>query len=131
MGREEIILKEWEKRYESYLYYRNQYISTINLAVIIVGVCLTLAFSNPHNLKILRNVLMILALAVCIFLFIAHIIAQRFINNLGKRIRALEKELDMKDFETTHLLEKTLPLTKFGSLLAAIVILMLIVFTNA
>lgn len=106
----EILLKEWEQRYESYRQYRGHYITVLSTAL--TAGLLLLGYIITGNLeKNSKLVILSLHLAVFLTLIVAHRIARKHIRKLGERLDALELALGMEDFHTTALLESTLAAT--------------------
>lgn len=120
MKKKEILIREWEKRYDSYIGYRNQYLNTLNISIIVIGVCISIAFGSDKISFSLTNLLMILAIIVLTGLFIAHVIVASFLKKFSKRISDIEKELGMYSYETIILLKHAVLVTKYVSLAGSI-----------
>jgi hypothetical protein len=99
MDQKEIYLKEWEKRYDSYLSYRNQYLFVSTMMVIIVAGSFTLAFAFKFD-EILKLILLSAPPLTMLVYYLAHRVAEIYLLQLDRRLSILQKRLRMGNFQT-------------------------------
>lgn len=92
-------MREWEKRYQSYLSYRNQYLFVSTVMVILVAGSFTLAFAFEFD-YILKLILLSAPPLIMVVYFVAHVVAEIYLKQLDHRMRALEVRLKMGHFHT-------------------------------
>jgi hypothetical protein len=101
---QELRLKEWELRYQSYRSYRGNYLTILSITVSgwVVGVAVALGdtFPDAYRPVVLAGATLILCACV-----VGHVIGIRAIRSLGQRVDDLEKELGVHTFRTTWPLE--------------------------
>ena len=114
MDPKEVLLKEWEQRYESYRSYRGQYLNVLSLSLTAWLVAIGYVASNFDRRFACLIILSVVVLVMCA-LILAHYIARAGIKALGRRLDSLQKELGMAPFPTTRLLERALVVTLVGS----------------
>ncbi|UCG70745.1 MAG: hypothetical protein JSV09_07010 [Thermoplasmata archaeon] len=99
MDQKEIYMREWEKRYDSYLSYRYQYLFVSIVMVLFVSGSFTLAFAFKFD-YILKIILLSAPTLVMIIYYYAHVVAEVYLKQLAQRMRALEVRLKMGPFHT-------------------------------
>lgn len=124
MDKEEIMIREWEQRYESYRQYRAQYITVTSFVV--PGVVLGIGISRSDGFNLAAQLVVLVTVCMVVICYIAaHIIAFPAIKNLGKCLKKLEKDLGMSDFHTTESLQRSLWVSFAGSIITVIIILLI------
>jgi hypothetical protein len=116
MKEDEKLIREWEQRYKSYRQYRTQHLITTLLATIAVVLGLAFAVSGKVSSDV-RVVILSSMCAVIAAYVIARVVAIRTIKALGDRIKWLEDEIGMEEFQTTAQLQKSLPVTLYGGII--------------
>ena len=107
----EIIMREWEQRYESYREYRKIYYTLIGLTI--TGYFLLLSLAFGFNIGYIAKIIILAFLMFFVtLLVIVNMVGNRGVNQLGERINELEKELGMREFDTVGPLRKALVITK-------------------
>lgn len=106
----EILLKEWEQRYETYRSFMRLYITSISIVftIWILGLAFTLRDDVPDRDR--PYVLGFLTIMMCIY-FAVHLFARKEIRMLGDRIEKLERSLPIEPYRTTRTLERALKYT--------------------
>jgi hypothetical protein len=99
MDQREIYLKEWEKRYDSYISYKYQYIFVSAMMVVIVSGSFTLAFLFRSD-EILRLILLSAPPLTMLVYYLAHRVAEMYLIQLDRRLSLLQKRLRMGNFQT-------------------------------
>jgi len=115
----DVMLKEWEQRYESYRQYRAQYLHVLG----IVGSIWILAASIVADKALDPAVALLLGCGSLLMgggAVIAHFIAMRAITRLAARLSELEQKLEMQHFDTTRTLRLALWVTAPGVLVATL-----------
>jgi hypothetical protein len=92
MDQREIYLKEWEKRYDSYISYKYQYIFVSAMMVVIVSGSFTLAFLFRSD-EILRLILLSAPPLTMLVYYLAHRVAEMYLIQLDRRLSLLQKRL--------------------------------------
>ncbi|MBI2924606.1 MAG: hypothetical protein HYY24_02755 [Verrucomicrobia bacterium] len=124
MANDNYILEEWKMRYASYQHYGGQYLTV--LSVTATAWLVAFGFSMSANtIRAGRLAILAFMLLAAVTVFIAHCIARRSVRQLGERIAALERELELKEFATTEPLERALKVTQVGSAFAVLITLTL------
>ena len=82
MEQEEILMREWEKRYDSYIHYRNQYLNFILLMLIVIATSYTIAFNTDISYES-KNVLMSIPVICISFGLYAYVVVIKIINKLS------------------------------------------------
>lgn len=120
----EILMREWERRYESYREYRNQYLTVLSICAsgYVVGMSLAAGLNIP---AIIRAIIFGVTLLGLILLGIAHFIALKAVDVLGERMSELQAALGMRPFNNVWLLKTALRVSAAGT--AVLVILTLVV----
>jgi hypothetical protein len=99
MDQKQIYLKEWEKRYDSYIWYRNQYLFVSTIMVIIVSGSFALAFAFNFN-DIMKIILLSAPPLTMLVYYFAHRIAEVYLLQLDRRMTLLQKRLNMGNYQT-------------------------------
>lgn len=100
----ELLLREWEQRYESYRSFRAQYLTILSITAsgYIVGLAVALGEKFPTKY---RPVVLVGAGLLLIASIAGHVIGISLIRKLGDRIDTLEESLRIRAFRTTRPLE--------------------------
>lgn len=117
--KDEILLREWEQRYETYRGYCNNYLTVLSISAGAYILAFTWALGKDTSLEA-RLAIFISLLFLLIGLIRSHQIAIRSIGQLRSRLRTLEKALKMEEYHTADLLEIALHTTYRAAVLAAI-----------
>ena len=99
MDQKEIYLKEWEKRYDSYLSYKYQYLFVSAIMAVIVSGSFTLAFAFKFD-EILKIILLSAPPITMLVYYFAHRVAEIYLLQLDRRLSLLQKRLRMGNFQT-------------------------------
>jgi hypothetical protein len=99
MDQRTIYLKEWEKRYDSYIWYRNQYLFVSTIMVILVSGSFTLAFAFKFDF-ILKLILLSAPALIMLVYYYAHRVAEVYLVQLDLRMSLLQKRLRMGNYHT-------------------------------
>ena len=95
----EILLREWEQRYESYRAYARQYLTGLSITVTGYAVALTILLSVSIN-PILRIIGLMVVIIALFGMFLGHrIIIPEYIR-VGQRMDTLEEKLGIGKFGT-------------------------------
>lgn len=130
MTEDEKLIREWEKRYDSYILYRTQYLNLISICLIIIGVILSVALRAENVADTVINGLLMLGIVILIGTFYAHIIVLNFLKKLSSRITEIEIKLSINKFDTVMLLKQAVLFTKYVSLLGIITVFTLLILFN-
>ncbi len=95
----EILLREWEQRYESYRAYTREYMAGVTIAVTGTAVAMSLAL-GLNVIHILRVLILILIMVFVSAFLLGHRIVIDGFTRLGNRITTLENKLGMEKFAT-------------------------------
>ena len=123
----EILLREWEQRYETYRAYLRQYLYGMGIVLTAYVIGLTLSFS----LKIdpTPQLALLGAMLFAVFtLLVIHWRSIQAIDQLGKRIKILEAKLGMDDFDTGMLAQQVIRLGTIVVIFGCLFTIGLIVF---
>ena len=120
-------LEEWKERYASYRQYRTHYLATVTVigTAWVLGLVLAMQRGTAWHVKVLTCFLVTVVVAG---FYAAHVIFRPAIRELGERIKQLEGQLELGEFDTTRPLETLLLVSQVVAgvaLVATIIILIL------
>ncbi len=120
MEQKEILMREWEKRYDSYIHYRNQFLNFISLMLIVIVSSYTIAF-NIDIAYVSKNILMSLPV-ICVLLGLyTCVVIIKVTNKLSIRMNELQNELGMGSFDTLESLTSAVGSMKYVNVMLFII----------
>lgn len=101
----DILLKQWEQRYESYRSIRGQYLLSISITFTIWVLGISFALRNNISDGYRPYLLGFFTILMLIY-FAAQLFTRKEVRLLGDRIAVLEKSLGMQEYRTTGMMER-------------------------